>query len=157
METIVGYMVVASGGEYSDAYHYNERFYLDRSEAEAYIKSKQEDSITWNLFVEACPKFPHYGSNGRPIGEEEAVILYPPGTPNRKALINFMMMQTKDKIQKEWFEECIKICENNFPHLIEKAKSVNFLSKECEETDFEIEEIEIPVGSRLYRLLNGAE
>lgn len=127
METIVGYMVVASGGEYSDAYHYNDRFYLDRSEAEAYIKSKQEDSIKWNLFVEACPKFPHYDSNGRPR-----------------------------KIQ-EWLEECIKICENNFPHLIEKAKAVTWFNEECEETDLQIEEIEIPIGSRLYRLLNGAE
>jgi hypothetical protein len=157
MDTIHGYMVVASGGEYSDRYHYNERFYLDRSEAVAYIESKKEAAREWNLFIEICPKYPNLGSDNRPMGEKEAVILYPPGTPNRRALIDSMVLQTQRKIQKEWFEECIKICENNFPHLIEKAKSVNFLSEECEETDLQIEEIEIPVGSRLYRLLNGAE
>lgn len=58
MDTINGYMVVAQGGSYSDKYHYNERFYLDRSEAVAYIESKKEATREWNQFVALCPKSP---------------------------------------------------------------------------------------------------
>lgn len=157
MDTINGYMVVAQGGSYSDKYHYNERFYLDRSEAVAYIESKKEATREWNQFVALCPKYQHCDSDLRPMGEKEALALFPPGTPNRKNLINEVMRKVQKKTLEEWFRGNIKICEDNFPHLIEKAKSINWLKEEDEETDLQIEEIDIPVGSRLYKLLKESE
>ena len=115
MGTINGYMVVAQGGSYSDKYHYNERFYLDRSEAVAYIESKKEATREWNQFVALCPKSPYRDY----LAEDKALSL--------------------------------------FPHFIEKVKSLYFLVKEDEETDLQIEEIDIPVGSRLYKLLKESE
>jgi hypothetical protein len=134
MDTIHGYMVVASGGSYSDKYHYNERFYLDRSEAVAYIESKQEAAREWNLFVALCPN------------------------RNRNDIImNLRQLEFREKALVAWKIEVLKICEDNFPHFIERVKSLYCINKEEEETDLQIEEIEIPTGSRLYRLLNGAE
>ena len=134
MDTIHGYMVVASGGSYSDKYHYNERFYLDRSEAVAYIESKNEATREWNRFVALCPN------------------------RNRNDIImNLRQLEFREKALVAWKIEVLKICEDNFPHFIERVKSLYCINKEEEETDLQIEEIEIPVGSRLYRLLNGAE
>lgn len=123
METIHGYMVVAEGGQYSDHYHHNERFYLDRSEAETYIESKREAFREWNRFVALCPNNPSYDP----------------------------------KSYSAWKIEILKICEDNFPQFIEQVKCLSWLNKEDEKTDLQIEEIDIPVGSRLYRILKEAE
>ena len=159
METIVGYIVVAEGGEYSDAYHYNQQFYLDRSEAVAYIESKKESAREWNRFVALCPsaRTTLYGDDKRPLGEAEADILFPPGTPNRRSLMDAKIREIQSKASAAWKIEILKICEDNFPHLIEQVKGLHWLNKEDEETDLEIEEIDIPVGSRLYKLLKVSE
>lgn len=123
MEKIVGYMVVSEGGEYSGAYHHNEMFYLDRSEAEAYIESKKESAREWNRFLALCPDKPGFS--------------------------NYSFYA--------WKIDALKICEDNFPHLIEEVKSLGWPREKDEETDLQIEEIDIPVGSRLYRILKEAE
>jgi hypothetical protein len=153
MEAISGYMVVRSGGEYSDAYHCNERFYLDRSEAEAWIEVQREKSRVWNKFVSLCPKHPY--STDRIRFEEQADNLFPPGTPNRRRLIADKMREMQEECSAAWKIEILKICEANFPTLIERVRMKSWLNEESEETDYEIEEIEIPVGSRLYRILSG--
>ena len=159
MEKIVGYMVVSEGGEYSGAYHYNELFYLDRSEAEAYIEGKREIVREWNRFVALCPSSRNtlYGDDGVNIGEAEAKALFPAGTPNRDNLIDAKIRELRNKAYAAWRIEVLKICEDNFPHFIEEVKSDYWLKEKDEETDLQIEEIDIPVGSRLHRILSEEE
>jgi hypothetical protein len=65
--------------------------------------------------------------------------------------------EIQGKASAAWEIEILKICEDNFPQFIEQVKCLSWLNKEDEKIDLEIEEIDIPVGSRLYKLLKGSE
>ncbi len=153
METVVGYMVVAEGGEYSDAYHYNKVFYLDRSEAEAYIESQRELTSEWNKFVAACPRYVGFTNEDW----DKVDVLYPPGIPNRNRLVNSWRENYERELHAAWKIEVETICKESFPHLLLEIKSGRSIYAEDENTDLYIEEIEIPNSSRLYRLLKGTE
>lgn len=157
METVVGFIIVSVGGEYSDKYHYNRTFFLDRQEAEVVLQEEQKRIANLNKIMKEARDYLSNLPTPWPNNEElvELEKEFPRNTPNRRAFIaakHKAIIEKRSQARIEKYTEFLTTFYPDYANLDINPQHPPLFEGD-QECDWEIEEIDIPIGSRLYQLL----
>lgn len=150
------YILVRTGGEYSDFYHNNQTVFLSREEADQFLADANADFERYLPYCleedsdeedELCEEWDKL--NGDP--QEETDYIKQNQAYNDR--YNWSIGKIKDRLT-----DLVQSAEcqlSDFERI--ELMANDFANPYTPLDDAEIEEVEVKPGTRLYKLLNGAE
>lgn len=145
------YLLVHTGGSYSDWFHRNLHAYSDKNEAEKWVENNE---ITWTK-IQNCLNQGNYRYLTN-LEKSQIENKYPPNTPNRRINIKREIDQLQELYNQGRIDRILTAlqCSDLNEEIIQKVIKNNFSSFLLKDiynpSEIKIEKIEVKEGSKLY-------